>query len=698
MLCDEQVAVVESIEEADKERISFLIVADSNTPAGYIKLQLVMEGILVESKHLRCLMSRYVKFDTKLTKTDVLERVFFLDFPLHKTTNTPAVTFKKFRDTDTEVNMDIVFSFRCKKWAIMAQEWLFRKRMYGWPSQDTIQELASLGFFVVKKGHPFSLDIDLEWRISFSLQERKLIFNLTSVQYKCFVLLKMINRDIINLSCITTYHWKMCLFYVIEENDKQVWKRELLFHCVQLCIKQMLKWVKSGICHNYFIPAENLFDGRLSDSLRLIAEQILETILDIGFECLLYVKSANICNYVRSRRSSEWVQWLLKESKMVYEQNILPHNFNIICTALCVFNDNILNIDPIDTDKFKFIYYLWYTLDQIKHMDTITEHTKEETQLALSVLVPFIKTCLASNISAMAIQSSNPQVRDFLLTGSCALFVEGDFSGYLKFLSVLYAIGLYKECEWYLDQADEDNIINTPAYCHCRHVRRDNTIARVNVRRTCTNNQLTVFACLSFLPTEIEVIPDALKYELFKYVGTSSKCLHNDDSWHYRAVVDCNIYFLFIKYLVKEKLDNAKESDDAVNKIVTSLRGPNHRHMDVAFNLLAWIHLSDRNIPAALRCLYNSWHIMQSYCLTSSISIDKMNVNKYQFNSAKIIALVVLYNTWFERKPAIINFCCHCFCRVKLQKCSTCKISKYCSKKCQRKHWKIHEEVCKLLN
>lgn len=207
MLCEENVAVVESIKEADKETISFLIVTDSNTPAGYIKLQLVMEGTLVESKHLQNLKDRYHEFDIKLTKTDDLERVFFLDFPIeNKTTNTPAVTFKKFRDDDTEISMDVVFSFRCKTWPTMAQEWLFRTRMYGWPTQDTIQELKSLGFFVVKKGHPFSSDIDLEWRISFSLQERKLLFNLTSVQYKCFVLLKMINRDVINLSCITTYH------------------------------------------------------------------------------------------------------------------------------------------------------------------------------------------------------------------------------------------------------------------------------------------------------------------------------------------------------------------------------------------------------------------------------------------------------------------------------------------------------------
>lgn len=197
-------------------------------------------------------------------------------------------------------------------------------------------------------------------------------------------------------------------------------------------------------------------------------------------------------------------------------------------------------------------------------------------------------------------------------------------------------------------------------------------------------------------------MPDSLKYELFKYVGTSLTCLNSDDSWHYRAVVDCNIYFLFLKYLIKVKLGNAKESADAVRQIEASLPGPNYRHMDVACNLLAWIHFSYGNTPAAFIWLENSWDIMKSYYLTSSIFIDKTKVNKYQFNSAKIIWLIVLYNTWVERKPVIINFCFHCLCihvsRVKLQKCSKCKISTYCSKKCQRKNWKIHKEVCTLLH
>ena len=38
---------------------------------------------------------------------------------------------------------------------------------------------------------------------------------------------KMLNRKIINLDCICSYHWKTCLFYVIEKNNN-IWKKEQL--------------------------------------------------------------------------------------------------------------------------------------------------------------------------------------------------------------------------------------------------------------------------------------------------------------------------------------------------------------------------------------------------------------------------------------------------------------------------------------
>lgn len=80
-----------------------------------------------------------------------------------------------------------------------------------------------------------------------------------------------------------------------------------------MCIKKMLKWVKSRFCTNYFILQKcsgNLFDGKLNDNRRLIYERILEELLDVGCDCVCNIKPDNICNYMKSRKSGKCSKWL----------------------------------------------------------------------------------------------------------------------------------------------------------------------------------------------------------------------------------------------------------------------------------------------------------------------------------------------------------------------------------------------------
>ncbi|CAC5364795.1 unnamed protein product [Mytilus coruscus] len=543
------------------------------------------------------------------------------------------------------LNVDMVKSYRCTTWPTMAQEWLSRHRSFGWPTTDTIQELKSLGFFVVRKGHPLSTDIDTEWRISLSLQERKLIMNLTDVQYKCYVVLKMLNRDTIMLNCITSYHWKTCLFYVIEENNNNIWKKEHLFDCIQLCIAQMLKWIKCGFCPNYFIPKENLFDGKLNNSLRLISENILVELLNVGFDCLIFVKENNICDYVRSRGSIEWSTWLKANSAKLYDESFYIVSTSIVHVALSVFNQRILARYYQEANEIAahFIKFLWDTLDLIQHSGTISEHTIQETQYSLSLLLPHIYTCLASNISATAIRNQNPQARDFLLFGSFVYFIKSDLSGCLKFLSVLYSAGLYKDCEWLMQHMNEEYIEYIPSYCGCRYIKSDSTVALYDNIRTAL---LKVSTCVSFLPTELPITPNVLVYEMFRFVGISLQRIEITNSvchWQYRAVVDSNIFYFLLKYLIKRKLGRVEESENAVQNIYYLLRGHNVRHRDVGFNVLAWILYSNLITPLALLYLKKSWKTMNAWDLCFFISTDEGKRKQYLFNSAKVYALVAIH-------------------------------------------------------
>lgn len=272
--CDKDYQVFEKFENNGRESI-ILIVREKSTPVGYVKLRFVICDMIYKDKN-NLNMSDESNFIRECCIIDEGGRLMInkidhkIDDPnlkriLHTKENKPACKMKNYYDTSSDINK----GYLCEQWPTFAQEWISRDRLFGWPTDNTVHQLSLRGFFLVKKGHPLSQEKDLEWKVSFSLQERDLMFSLTDVQHKCYTVLKMFNKEIIKSDCITAYHWKTCLFYVIEQNSGIIWKRGKLFVCIQICILQMLAWVKSELCPNYFIPQDNLFAGTLNKSQKM---------------------------------------------------------------------------------------------------------------------------------------------------------------------------------------------------------------------------------------------------------------------------------------------------------------------------------------------------------------------------------------------------------------------------------------------
>lgn len=90
---------------------------------------------------------------------------------------------------------------------------------------------------------------------------------------------------------------------------------------------------------------------------------------------------------------------------------------------------------------------------------------------------------------------------------------------------------------------------------------------------------------------------------------------------------------------------------------------------------------------------------MTSSDLCFMILTDIKKRSQYLYNAAKIHALVILFRIWYAKKLSSVHFCFQCFgiSDSKLIRCSSCKISTYCSKQCQIGNWKIHKVTCRLL-
>lgn len=222
-----------------------------------------------------------------------------------------------------------------------------------------------------------------------------------------------------------------------------------------------------------------------------------------------------------------------------------------------------------------------------------------------------------------------------------------------------------------------------------------------------SNEDVHVVTCIYFLPSELKITPHGMKYEMFRHFGTrvddtTRSMLPN--RWHYRAVVDCNTFFVYLKYLIKTDLNKVTEACKAFKTLSNFVViGTNVKHVDVGCNLIA----SDLQFvaPYMLRFLRASW-LFTTQCWDDMDSSDfkflmlgGLKRTQYQFNAAKLHALVLLYNTWFAKVPPHRDFCFNCFLKrdVEHLTCSLCQIATYCSPQCQRENCTIHKEVCRIV-
>ncbi|VDI01675.1 cyclic GMP-AMP synthase [Mytilus galloprovincialis] len=162
---------------------------------------------------------------------------------------------------------DFANSFRCKEWIRPAQHWIHRSRS-SWPDNNLVTSVVQYGVLFVPIGCKGSANEDLEWRISFSMAEKQLIFSFSHTQLLCYALLKIILKDIIKTKhsdLICSYFLKTIMFWLCEESNPSDWNPANMIPCFMNCLRRLIYCVQYKTCLHYFIPENNLFEGRFTD-------------------------------------------------------------------------------------------------------------------------------------------------------------------------------------------------------------------------------------------------------------------------------------------------------------------------------------------------------------------------------------------------------------------------------------------------
>jgi tetratricopeptide (TPR) repeat protein len=193
--------------------------------------------------------------------------------------------------TDKDGLLDIAFTLHSRQWISIANQWVTRSNC-SWPSSDVESQIIDHGVLFVPIGSKGSKNEHIEWRISFSVGEKLLIYSLTHTQLLCYALMKILIKDVVNRDSrckdlICSFYIKNIIFWISEEIPLSIWRPENLISCFLRCFKRLIYCLEYRIWLHYFIPKINMFEDKINEQERELLLGHLNALWSYGWRSVL---------------------------------------------------------------------------------------------------------------------------------------------------------------------------------------------------------------------------------------------------------------------------------------------------------------------------------------------------------------------------------------------------------------------------
>ena len=226
----------------------------------------------------------------------------------------------------SESGTDRVPSIHCPFWPRGAEEWLHRPRRCGWPTQTNITQIKDFGCHLVAVGYPLSSAKEMEWRISFSVAERILVWSFNHVQIQCYAVMKIILKEFLKVRCspqnfvLCSYFIKTFLFWKFEITQSSFWRAENFRACISFLFIEFTKCIRDRELPHYFFPSFNLLSVKLTREAQRELLSILETAIE---QDVAIMRECNTLRKVWSKFITTEVN-INRVTRMMKKTNIVP--------------------------------------------------------------------------------------------------------------------------------------------------------------------------------------------------------------------------------------------------------------------------------------------------------------------------------------------------------------------------------------
>ncbi|KAL3881049.1 hypothetical protein ACJMK2_033247 [Sinanodonta woodiana] len=456
---------------------------------------------------------------------------------------------------------DNVYTIPCKTWPTEANEWIKRPRLKGWPTPEVIQKVVHTACTLVPLGNPSSEDQDIEWRISFLLGERELMWSLNNCQYYVFITLKYILKmhlDKLFPDTISTFHMKTILFWISEEQGLEYWRKEKFFQCIRDCLDRLLHYITETSMPHYFVRGNNILTGKLDSA----------------------VKRNKLSKEVRSVISN-----VVEVVSCCFENGGMYTGYNFPYYAKHVLRS------PLDVILRRF------TLPQLNELRQGMENlpisiTEEHKSLASDMLDALVGVHLQKTLNYFSAIGSDFRDIETLLLKGCK---TDAMAGMLQLATFYY---MCREMDMTKDAIKKANTRKgTLAY-----IGRCSKIIEIKTDVDRSFQSETMACDVIYSPSDLVCLPTPLQYE----------CALFDNVRSYDLQIHPVVYSEALSVLVHIAQGENQNALAAVENLAIAVKNNKWEFYDIALNLLGYCYSLVGEQDQALRCFCQSYQERRS--------------------------------------------------------------------------------------
>ncbi|XP_045212673.2 uncharacterized protein LOC123563747 [Mercenaria mercenaria] len=512
------------------------------------------------------------------------------------------------------IDSDTVSAFPCTSWPQSAKACLDNLDVNNWPTAFMKRYIKTTKCFVVAVGNKVSQNEDFEWRLSTSLAERCLMFNLNITQIRCYILMKMIIKTYINLdneSYISSFMCKTVLFHCIASKPLYKWKECNILNCLTYCILTLNRCISCGNCPHFFDHENNLMAGKFSNKVQQELLQRTANLIPCDGMSLFGIQIDDVGKRLQIKLNI--IDRVNHNIPGPDEYTMDISSFLLRQTAKWIME--IHNEDIHETKDASLEMELRILLQILQHLTRYYRDGDMSVKVSGRLLAPLFCSSVGSLIASQNIQINNtvsPQALAWLEAG-----LDSDVaSSRLKLASILYCTGDLERAAFILNDVDQRyNTEVTEPVCRCycfplTHMKIGFSLISSQYDEEAV--KYIVAYCVTFSQHEINCVPHELQYEMFRSTQEEIQNRGWYDNWMDCAVVDSLPYLYFLQYKTSGNLNRPEDQQQALKKLMwVTETEPNLAHRETALNLLGQCMEQENRQDNALQCYMLSLHIRE---------------------------------------------------------------------------------------